>query len=102
MEVDVLEFAEDDIEEGITFYERQSAGLGDYFFDSISADIDSLMLYGGIHRKVYGLHRLLAEKFPFAIYYELAGEVVRVWAVIDCRSRPAWIRKTITNRLTKR
>ena len=102
MQVTVLEFAERDIEDGFAFYERRQAGLGDYFLDSIFAEIDSLVLYAGIHHRVHGLHRLLAHKFPFAIYYEVARDEARVWGVIDCRRDPLWITRTLSKRRPKR
>jgi hypothetical protein len=43
--------AETDLLEGYVFYERQQAGVGDYFLDSLCADIDALALYAGIHPK---------------------------------------------------
>ena len=98
MEVEVLEFAEQDIKDGIAFYEVRQAGLGEYFFDSISADVDSLSLYAGIHRQAHGFHRLLAHTFPFAIYYETYEDKARVWGIIDCRRNPAWIRRTLSDR----
>ena len=51
--------------------------LGDYFFDTLFSDIDSLALFGGIHRKVYGYHRLLSSRFPYAIYYKIENEKIR-------------------------
>jgi hypothetical protein len=69
--------------------------LGTYFLDSLFADIDSLILYAGIHRKVFGSHRALSKRFPFAIYYELAGDELHVQAVLDCRRTPSWIRRRL-------
>jgi hypothetical protein len=68
MTLKILPSALDDLAEGRRFYASQSEGLGSYFFDSVFADTDSLELFGGIHRKVFGHHRLLAKRFPFAIY----------------------------------
>ncbi len=71
------------------FYEQQSEGLGRYFLDSLFSDIDSLMLYAGIQRKVFGFHRLLSKRFPYAIYYRMeAGNEVIVYRVLDCRQNP--------------
>jgi len=39
---------------GRLFYEKQGEGLGEYFFDSIFSDIDSLALFAGIHEKHFG------------------------------------------------
>jgi plasmid stabilization system protein ParE len=92
VKVKLSSLAEQDLIDGYRFYEGQQAGLGDYFLDSLAADIDSLVIYGGIHRRVFDTHRLLARTFPFAIYYDVIGEEVRVWAVADCRRSPSWVR----------
>jgi hypothetical protein len=68
VKINVLSSALEDLYEGRLFYEKQGEGLGEYFFDSLFSDIDSLTLYGGIHPKVFGYHRLLSRRFPFAIY----------------------------------
>ena len=60
MKVRILASAYNDLAAGRAFYEIQGKGLGDYFIDSVFSDIDSLTLYGGIHPKVMGYHRLLA------------------------------------------
>src|SRR3989339_852216 len=40
----------------------------------------------------WGHHRLLAKRFPYAVYYRVTGKLIRVHAVLDCRRNPAWIR----------
>jgi hypothetical protein len=96
MKVEILSQARDDLVAGLHFYEKQAPGLGSYFLDSLFSDIDSLILYGGIHRIVFGFHRVLSKRFPFAVYYRVAGEVVQVYAVLDCRRNPSWIRKKLS------
>ncbi len=87
--VRIARSAETDLLEGYVFYERQQAGIGDYFLDSLYADIDALALYAGIHPKPDNrLHRTLAERFPFAIYYDLQDSIATVVAVLDCRQSP--------------
>lgn len=66
MKIQILISAVKDLEEGRIFYEKQGGSLGDYFFDTLFFDIDSLALFGGIHRKIYGYHRLLSSRFPYA------------------------------------
>lgn len=92
MRIEILDLAERDLIEGFMFYERQLKGLGDYFLDSIFSDIESLYIYAGIHVFHFGYHRLLAKRFPFAIYYRLHKDIIRIYAVLDCRRNPAWIR----------
>ena len=81
--------------DGFAFYENQQPGLGSYFLDCLSADLDSLALYGGIHRRVFGTHRSLSRTFPFAIYYDVIGDTAHVKAVLDCRRDPKWTQKKL-------
>ena len=91
MRVLVLDEATADLAEGFRFYERQGEGLGEYFLDSLWSDILSLRIHGGVHAVHRGYHRLLAKRFPFAIYYLVENNMVRVRAILDCRRDPGWI-----------
>jgi hypothetical protein len=97
VKIEILDEAEADLLEGFHFYESQETGLGWYFLDSLFSDIDSLLLYAGIHNVIFGYHRCLAKRFPFAVYYSIEGQIVRVYAVLDCRRNPAWTRKRLRN-----
>jgi hypothetical protein len=55
MRLRILDSALENLDRGRVFYERQGEGLGAYLLDSLFAEIDSLVLYTGIHRKVFGL-----------------------------------------------
>jgi hypothetical protein len=93
MKVQILRSAIKDLAAGRKFYDRQEADIGDYFFDSLFAEIDSLALYGGIHSIHFGFHRLLAKRFPYAIYYKIIDSKAVVFRVLDCRSNPSKLRK---------
>jgi len=95
MKIINLPSAREDLADGFAFYEKQEQGLGSYFLESLFSDIDSLRLYGGIHRKVLGYHRLLSNRFPYAAYYSLENDTVFVWAVLDCRQDPANIQRKL-------
>jgi len=95
MRVKILSVAERDLEEGYQFYESQSPGLGAYFLDSLFSDIDSLAFFGGIHPVVFGYHRQLSMRFPFAMYYKIVDKEIVVFAVLDCRKNPSWIRERL-------
>ena len=96
MNLRILAAARTDLADGRDFYERQGEGLGGYFLDSLFSDIDSLVLYAGIHRKVFSFHRLLSKRFPYAIYYQIeTGNVVVVYRVLDCRQNPRKIRTAL-------
>ncbi len=97
MRIRILASARRDLEAGIDFYERQQLGLGDYFIACLKSDIERLQLSAGSHRRVYGpLHRALGKTFPYAIYYRMDEDQVLVFAVIDCRRDPAWIREHLS------
>lgn len=98
MKLRILGLAEADLLSGYQFYERQAAGIGSYFLETLLSDIESLHLYAGIHREVFGFHRLLSKRFPYAVYYTLSGEEVRVWRVLDCRRNPQWIQTQLRKR----
>ena len=61
--VRTLSLAEADLYDGFLFYERKETGVGSYFIESLSSDIESLRLYAGVHRRVFGYHRMLAKRF---------------------------------------
>lgn len=92
MKIQVLDAAEQDLIDGFRFYEKQVKGLGSYFLDSLFSDIESLKLYGGVHSMHFGYYRLLAKRFPFAIYYRINKNLLRIYAILDCRRNPLWIR----------
>lgn len=91
--------AERDLLVGFEFYESQAVGLGQYFLDSLIADIDALALYAGLHPKpLAGLHRSLSKRLPFAIYYDFDGSTAIILAVLDCRRNPRSIRSALIAR----
>ncbi|HEX7898851.1 MAG TPA: type II toxin-antitoxin system RelE/ParE family toxin [Planctomycetota bacterium] len=89
MRIEILESARDDLRLGHVFYEQQRPGLGNYFLDSLCSDIESLLITGGVHPVYFDQYqRLLSKRFPFAVYYRMEGEIVRIYAVLDCRRDP--------------
>ena len=62
------------------------------------SDIESLIIYAGIHRKQLGLYKMLARRFPYALYYDIIEDVAYVVAVLPMRRDPAWILKQLWSR----
>jgi hypothetical protein len=48
--IEILAEAQQDLIEGFHFYEDRESGLGSYFLDCLFSDIDSLLLYAGVHQ----------------------------------------------------
>jgi hypothetical protein len=95
MNLRILASARNDLADGRDFYKRQGEGLGGYFLDSLFSDVDSLVLYAGIHRKVFSFHRLLSKRFPYGIYYQFNIQDVIVYRVLDLRQNPRKIRTAL-------
>lgn len=96
MKLKILASASQDLIDGYHFYEKQAKGIGTYFLDSLYSDIDSLIINAGIHPVQFGkYHRFLSKRFPFAVYYRVEDNTALVYAVLDCRRHPAWIRKKL-------
>ena len=96
MKVVVLDEAERVLEDGYWFYENQQEGVGSYFLTQILSDLDSLLRYAAIHQVWFRrYHRMLSRRFPFGIYYIVAGSEIRVHAVLDMRQNPASIRQRL-------
>jgi hypothetical protein len=92
MNLHVLASALNDLADGRDFYERQGEGLGGYFIDSLFSDVDSLALYAGSHRKVFGFYRLLSKRFPYAIYYHFDKKMwlcTACWIYVKTRAKYA-------------
>jgi hypothetical protein len=88
MKIKISGGAERDIADGCDFYGDIDPNLATYFHDSISADIDSLYLYAGVHAKLDGWHYTFASRFPFVIWYGVINDIVVVYAVLDGRRDP--------------
>ncbi len=92
MRIVILRSAIEDLVRGRGFYAQQGEGIGDYFEESLAADIESLRLFAGIHAMAHGCFRMLSAKFPYAVYYEIVENQIRIRAVLDCRRDPKRIR----------
>jgi hypothetical protein len=96
--IEILADAENDLDEGRKFYDSQGREVGNYFWDSLLSDIESLVIFAGVHRKEFGFHRLLSKRFPYAIYYDVNGDVASVVAVLPMRRDPVWLQTKIGGR----
>lgn len=97
-EVVVLDDAVNDLEQGRDFYDFVEPGVGDYFIDALLADIGSLKLHAGVHSQYHGFFKSLSRRFPFAVYYDIEGTIVRVAAVLDMRQSPNTIGDILSSR----
>ncbi len=79
--------------------EKPVEGIGRYFLDSLYSDIESLRVNAGVHlRSIDPYHRLLSKRFPYSVYYRVEENVVSIYAILDNRRDPEWIRKRLSGR----
>jgi hypothetical protein len=96
MKIHFLSPAKDDLRAGFRFYEEKEEGLGAYFLESLYSDIDSLLIFHGIHEIHFiKYYRALSKRFPYAVYYTVADSMIEIHAVIDCRRNPEWIKEKL-------
>lgn len=91
----LTEEARQDLLSGKAFYDGLQLGVGRWFFDSVVSDIESLYIYAGVHEKHFGAYRLLARRFPYAIYYQLDDNHITVIAILPMRRSPAWLQQQL-------
>ena len=99
MKLRILSRTEDDLMEGRRFYERKESGLGLYFLDCLSDDIESLRVFRPLlARRFLAFYRTISDRFPYAIYFTIEGDHILIHAVLDCRRHPSWTRRKLKNR----
>ncbi|WP_404358354.1 type II toxin-antitoxin system RelE/ParE family toxin [Methylotuvimicrobium sp. KM1] len=92
----MLDDAVKDLDEGRVFYQKH--GVGNYFWDSLLSDIESLLIHSGVHLKEHGFYRMLAKRFPYAIYYDIRFNFIDIIAVLPIRRNPLWIQTKMSGR----
>lgn len=98
MQVKLRPEARRDIFDASRFYDCLSEGLGEHFVICIFEDLARLESLAGIHSKHGDYYRILSERFPFMICYDLCEEWIDVIAVLSCRMRPDRIDTKLSQR----
>ena len=96
MKIEILAAARRDIADGFHFYEQQAPGVGAHFLRGIYSDIESLRVNAGVHAvRFQNYHCLLSKRFPFAVYYRVENQHVKVHAILDMRRDPAFAKNIL-------
>ena len=78
-----------DVHAAHDWYEDQRPGLGDEFVAAVDAAVASIVAFPKAHPVVYrGAHRFLLERFPYGLYYRLAGEHIIIVACMHAARDP--------------
>ena len=83
--IDMLFWAEEDLNEIGLYYENLSKGLGDKFYKEIRQIIESLKLNPFYQINSDGLRKIPVEKFPYKVFFKVdeKKKVVYVEAIIS-------------------
>ena len=78
-----------DVEDAISWYERQRPALGSEFLEAVNAALKVIAQKPRLAPLVQRhTHRSLLRRFPYAIYYRIEGDLVVVVACMHGRRNP--------------
>lgn len=78
MRIELLDLAKADLLEGFHFYEKNEAGLGDYYLTNLFSDIERLKMSGGWKGKPgNGANQLVTERKRSGV--KSCWEMVCIW-----------------------
>jgi len=81
--------AQQDVEKAYIWYEDRRFGLGEEFLGSVDGCLQAICRMPKQHAKVHEKYRrALLRRFPYAIFYEYAGEKVFVYSIFHTSQNP--------------
>lgn len=88
--------AEVELIEAAAYYERHVLGLGERFQSEIRRIVDLLVSQPQIGTPVDpDLRKFILTRFPFALYYSITADVLRIEAVAHHSRRPGYWKERI-------
>jgi plasmid stabilization system protein ParE len=81
-----------DIQAAYLWYEEQQPGLGEEFLAAIDVAIESVLTFPEAYTIVHrDARRILLERFPYGLYYRIAGQqVIFVACMHGARDPKKW------------
>ena len=81
--------AELDISEAYIWYETRRSGLGEDFLTSVDASIHRIRRHPWSFPLVHNFYRrALIRRFPYAIFFEVAGHAITIYGVFHTSRHP--------------
>jgi plasmid stabilization system protein ParE len=81
--------AEHDIAEAYAWYEGRRTGLGEEFLSCVEASLEAIRRTPEMHAVVHENYRRgLVRRFPYAVFYEYAGDTVTVYGIFHTARHP--------------
>lgn len=90
------ELAERELNDAAQYYEHEQAGLGVAFITEVRRCTAAIAEHPEAGTLVHGaIRRRLCQRFSYGLLYKVAGNELRILAVMNLRRRPGyWIGRT--------
>ena len=86
--------AEEELNEAAAYYEARSRGLGVTFLSAVETTLDRIATHPEAGIPVTkAIRRKIVSQFPYSLLYAVAGEDLRVLAVMHHKRRPFYWRR---------
>ena len=91
MSVTFTELAERELNDAAQYYELERPGLGIGFIAEVQRCTEAIQANPRAASVVRGtIRRQLCRRFPYGLLYSVAGEEIRILAVMHLRRRPGY------------
>ena len=91
MRVTFNELAERELNDAIQYFEHEQSGLGAAFLAEVRRCTSGMTEHPEAGVVVLGhIRRRLCQRFPYGLLYTVAGNEVRILAVMNLRRRPGY------------
>ena len=93
MRVTFNELAERELNDAVQYFEHEQSGLGAAFLVEVRRCTSGITEHPEAGSVVLGrIRRRLCQRFPYGLLYTVAGDEVRILAVMNLRRRPGhWV-----------
>jgi len=90
------ELAERELNDAARYYELEQAGLGAAFITEVLRCTEAIADHPEAGPTVFGtIRRRLCQRFPYGLLYTVAGNELRILAVMNLKRRPGyWVGRT--------
>ena len=87
--VDFHPNAQQEIADSFDWYESMQSGLGEEFLGSVDDCIPLIRIHPDMFPMAFTNYRkALLNRFPFAVFYRVRSEVIKIYAVFHCFKDP--------------
>ncbi|MGV8135425.1 MAG: type II toxin-antitoxin system RelE/ParE family toxin [Mangrovibacterium sp.] len=87
--IEISDEAEIDLDKSYEFYSEESPKVAYSFYNQINSSLEDIKQHPGSFPIAYkDVRKYVVRKFPFVIYYQLVGAVIRVIAIFHTSRNP--------------